>query len=562
MNLHAVYHRTDSEMCFPVSEDTVVVRLRTAKGDFPSVSLVWMDTYRSMRGDLTEYSLVMKRIASDELFDHYEAELSPVNNGVVYYFRLSDDLFYGGYSFSCAKPSREEQFFLCCMVSPADIFSVPSWARDAVVYQIFPDRFHPGTDVLSESWNGPVTRATKLGGTLRGITGKLDYLADLGINCLYMTPIFLSPSNHKYDTVDYFTIDPEFGTKGDLIELVNEAHRRGMRVILDAVFNHISSESPQFRDVTENGELSAYRNWFFVKKFPIEVKEFPDYATYGYHGNMPKLNTSNPEAREHLISSAEYWMHEAGIDGWRIDVAGEIDREFWREFRRRVKRVNPESLIVAELWGDASSWLLGDQFDTVMNYPLRAAVKGFLCEGLSARDFFDPLAMLRTGYRRAPWSILWNLVGSHDTPRILTLAKGDRPRARIAALIQMTLPGAPFIYYGDELAMEGGRDPDCRRGMAWESGDFAMRTYFKALIAARKKHAVLRYGQIAEISAPKGVLAYRLLYGDQEAVVIANVSDDPFECGIGGRWLDPVSGSLADGLSPVNQGEGFVFVRM
>ena len=176
--------------------------------------------------------------------------------------------------------------------------------------------------------------------------------------------------------------------------------------------------------------------------------------------------------------------------------------------------MNPEALIVAELWADSSSWLLGDQFDTVMNYPLRAAVKGFLCEDLGSRQFFSALAMLRAGYRRAPWSILWNLIGSHDTPRFLTLADGGKPRLRMAALIQMTLPGAPFIYYGDELAMEGGRDPDCRRGMAWDAGDLAMSEYFRALIAARKKHAVLRYGQIAEISAPKGVLVYRLLYGD------------------------------------------------
>lgn len=561
MNLHAVLHRTDSEMCFPVSEDTVVIRLRTARGDCASVTLVWMDTYRSMGGDFTEYSAVMQKISSDALFDHYEAELSPVRNGAVYYFRLGDDLFYGGYSFSKTKPSREEQFFLCCMVSGPDIFAVPSWARNAVVYQIFPDRFHPGSDVLPASWSGPVDRQTKLGGTLRGITGKLDYLAELGINCIYLTPIFLSPSNHKYDTVDYFSIDPEFGTKDDFIELVKQSHRRGIRVVLDAVFNHVSCESPQFLDVREKGKSSAYRDWFFIRKFPVEVKEFPDYATYGYHGNMPKLNTANPETKEHLISAAEYWMKEAGIDGWRIDVAGEIDREFWREFRRRIKRANPEALIVAELWGDASSWLLGDQFDTVMNYPLRAAVKEFLCDGLSSRDFFHPLAMLRTGYRRAPWSILWNLVGSHDTPRILTLAGGDRSRSRMAALIQMTLPGAPFIYYGDELAMEGGRDPDCRRGMAWESGDRSMHEYVKAVIAARKDNPVLRCGEPEAIPSPDGVLAYMLRRGGDAAAVIVNISDAAYEYDAGGTWDDPVAGERRCGTLTVLPGEGRVFVR-
>jgi glycosidase len=524
--------------------------------------LIWFDTYLTMRGDGVEHSALMKAVASDQLFDYFEAAIDPVANGAFYYFRLSDDLYYGGYCFSETRPDREDQFFLCCYVAQQNVFTVPSWARDAVVYQIFPERFHPGTDTLPEKWYDPVERGSFLGGTLRGIIRKLEYLADLGINCLYMTPIFLSASNHKYDTIDYLKIDPSFGTKEDFVELVSEAHRRGIRVVLDAVFNHISSDAAQFRDVMEKGNLSEYWDWFSVRTFPCEVKDFPEYATYGYFGSMPKLITSNPATREYLLSAAEYWTREADIDGWRIDVAGEIEHDFWREFRRRIKGINPEILITGELWGDASSWLQGDQFDTVMNYPLRAAITGFLCEGKSPQSFFSTLAILRAGYIAAPWSILWNLIGSHDTPRFLTKAGGDKARLRMAVLIQMTLPGAPFIYYGDELAMEGGADPDCRRGMAWERGDYGMYGYYKALIAARKKYPVLRFGDLVRRESGDNMLVYSLDHQGESAIVVLNLADAVCSYAVSGEYTDLLSGETYREILRLEPMTASVFLRV
>lgn len=560
MNRHAVFHQTNSEYCFPMPGDSLVVRLRTARGDCDAVTIHWHDKYRFNRGDRTHRAVMMTRFARTELFDFWEGVIDPVGNGARYFFELAPGIYFGAQGFYDTFATIVPQFFWYSYVRPQDIFTVPSWAADAVVYQVFPDRFHPGTDALPDDWHEPVEWNTFRGGNLQGIIRRLDHIRELGINCLYLTPVFQSPSNHKYDIVDYYRIDPAFGTEADLVELVNRAHGMGIRVVLDAVFNHTSTEFAPFRDVCEKGAASEYVSWFSVKKYPVVVKDFPDYETFGYYGHMPKLMTDNPAAREYLIGAAEYWTRTANIDGWRIDVADEIEHEFWREFRRRLKAINPELLIVGELWGDARAWLHGDQYDTVMNYPFMNMLRGLFAGG-GAELFFRSLGEVRARYRHAPWSVLWNIIGSHDTPRFRTTAGGSTDALRIAALLQMTTPGAPFIYYGDELAMEGGHDPECRLGMAWERGDEDTYCYYRAVIAARHRYACLRRGEMERIAAPEHIIAYRMVLADEDAVVVINIGAEPYVYTVDMPRREVISDQLIAGTVCVVPMSGILLVR-
>lgn len=560
MNIHAIHHRIGTEYCFPISKDRAVVRVRTAKNDFIKATIFYHFSYRFNRGDKTLYSGDMIKLASDELFDYYEYEIPLVENGLRYYFGFDDKLYYGAYSVYKERPQEFFQSFVLPYIAEQDIFTVPSWARDAVVYQIFPDRFHTGSPTLPENWYGPVTSESFLGGTLKGITSQLDYLEKLGINCIYMTPIFLSPTNHKYDTVDYLRIDPAFGTEDDLIELVTRSHAKNIRVILDAVFNHSSTEFLPFKDLVEKGEHSQYRNWFDIKKFPVEIKEFPDYATYGHHGNMPKLMTHNRETREYLISSAEYWTKTSGIDGWRIDVADEIEHDFWREFRTRIKAINPELLIVGEIWHDAAPWLDGSEYDTVMNYPFMASLHDLLINKSGSTRFFNRMNSIRINYRRAPWEILWNLIDSHDTPRFLTRASGSIKLQKLAALIQFTLRGAPYIYYGDELGMEGDCDPDCRRGMPWGEGDADVFEYYQKLIRVRKEYSVLRYGEMTNISPDEPTLVYKIEFENTQALVLVNLGEREIDYELKREYLDRIDGGAYSGSITIDPLEGRLLI--
>lgn len=369
------------------------------------------------------------------------------------------------------KNAREEAVaFELPYLTPRDIYQVPDWTKNAVAYQIFVDRFDRGRNRAHKhiDWQGTPTTQNMYGGDLAGITRRLDYLQDLGANVLYLTPIFLSPSNHKYDTTDYYVIDPNFGTKADLRTLVESAHARGMRIMLDAVFNHIGHTSRFFQDVIRNGRQSRYWDWFFVQGQHV-ADDLSNYETFANHvPSMPKLNVAHPEVEAYLIQVARHWIQECDIDGWRLDVANEVDHVFWRKLRNAVKALKSDALIIGEVWGDALPWLHGDQFDGVMNYwlfeilnALPGLVKsdpGELVAQLNAWQFFYPQQAIQSSF---------NLIGSHDTSRIYSrLGKDLSLFIHVMALLFM-LPGIPMLYYGDEIAMEGGQDPDCRRPMIW-----------------------------------------------------------------------------------------------
>jgi cyclomaltodextrinase / maltogenic alpha-amylase / neopullulanase len=388
------------------------------------------------------------------------------------------------------------------------VFETPAWVRDAVFYQIFPDRFcngDPSNDPPNtEPWDAPPALRNFMGGDLKGILDKLDYLGDLGVTALYLTPIFKSTSNHKYDTVDYFTVDEHFGDTALLQTLVETCHARGIRVILDAVFNHCSNLHPFFLDVKERGCESRYWDWFFIKKWPIpdrfaRHKDALDWyeCWWGFH-TLPKLNYANPEVEEYFLNVARFWLHEVHTDGWRLDVPNEVIQTFWPKFRRVVKETNPEAYIVGEIWDDATPWLMGEQFDAVMNYRFQKALLGYFAdETLDTTTLDHTLRQIMLDYPEQTTAVMLNLLGSHDTARPMTIAKANVESVKLMAAMQFTFEGAPCIYYGDEIGMEGAKDPDCRRCYPWDKTELQNRelfAYYQKLIAIRKANPALRAG--------------------------------------------------------------------
>jgi neopullulanase len=410
-----------------------------------------------------------------------------------------------------------------------------------------------------------------MGGDLLGVAEKLDYIADLGVNALYLNPIFTSASNHRYHTNDYFQVDPLLGGNAAFAELLDAAHKRNIRVILDAVLNHAGRGLFQFNHLLECGKESPYVNWFHVYDWPVNAydeQEPPNYAAWwGLHA-LPKFNTDTQAVREYLWDVGTYWL-EQGIDGWRLDVPNEIDDDaFWREFRRRCRAVNPEAYIVGELWHEAPRWLQGDQFDAQMNYPFTRAVLGFF-----VGDQLDQSEISRTGYGYIatlgaeqfltemdrinnhlyhPDVVLaqMNMLGSHDTPRLSTLAREDKTAIRLMYLCQMTAPGAPNIYYGDEIGLPGHHDPDNRRAFPWHdetSWDNTLRNELKRMIQLRHDTPALRLGNFVPLYAENGVVAYMRQHAGQTAIVAFNVNTVSAEMRL--PWPEGVPDMLTEKLT-------------
>jgi glycosidase len=430
------------------------------------------------------------------------------------------------------------------------VAQTPEWVKDAVFYQIFPDRFARSARVPKpgglEAWDTPPTAHGYKGGDLLGVLEHLDHLQDLGVTALYFCPIFQSASNHRYHTHDYYQVDPMLGGNEAFFELLNEAHRRGLRVVLDGVFNHASRGFFYFNDILENGPHSAYLDWFNVNGFPPNAYDHDEPAGYeawwGLHA-LPKLNTSNPQVREYVMRVAEHWLR-LGIDGWRLDVALEIKAEgFWEEFRQRAKAINPEAYIVAEIWDPVPDELQGDRFDATMNYPFTEAVIQFAAgrrivrkmvenkgykpyTPITARQYADRIDALLALY---PWEITLaqlNLLDSHDTARLITIANRDRASVKLATLLLMTYPGAPSIFYGDEIGLEGGvPDADTRRPFPWDHPDAWDRealAYHRELIALRRAYPALRRGTYHRLYADEHVYAFARRLGKNVMVVAVN----------------------------------------
>ena len=509
MEYSAIFHDMDKRFCYAIEKDLFVIRVQVKKDDMKEIILHYEDKYIPMERQDTRKTIVMKKVATSQFNDYYEAQVRMHLICLRYFFEFIDmqgeRVYYGNYEFDKEYITNRDRMFDCPQnLREEEMFEVPDWAANKVVYQIFPSRFAASQPVDKKLWyKAPITPMDDLHGDFRGIIDHLDHIQDLGIDVIYMTPSFKSNSCHKYDTIDYYEIDPSFGTKEELKELVQKAHDRGMKVVMDAVFNHTGKEFFAFQDILEKGEKSKYLDWYYIDELPLKGKwgEIPNFLCFGYYGGMPKLNLKNPEVEKYITDVACYWIRECDIDGWRLDVGDEISHFFWKRFRRAIKAVKKDMLIIGEIWHYAGDFLEGDEWDTVMNYPFYLNLIDLLAdEKINVSQFVQNLGYLKGRLHKKCYPLMWNLIDSHDTARFLHLCKDNKKKQHLAAAFQLLLPGMPMIYYGDEYAMPGANDPDCRRGMYWdeEYQDKEMFEWYKRLLQVRKAHTCIVEGELAE----------------------------------------------------------------
>lgn len=537
MEKAAMIHNPDNYFFYSTGRDTFTVKLMAKAGDVSSAVLHYRDKYIPLDKMDTKGEVSMRRVACDGVHDYFEAEFTINMLCIRYYFELKDPegitAYYGNYSFYIREPEVIDEMFDCPQLSrEEERYDAPEWAGGKVVYQIFVDRFASDREVPAEEWyRQGLNHKDSLHGSLRGITRRLPYLKELGAEVLYLTPIFKANTTHKYDTVDYLQIDPDFGTEEDLRKLTGKAHEAGMYVVLDAVFNHTSRDFFAFRDLLEHQENSRYRDWYYVDEFPARGEILPTYRSFSYFGGMPKLNCRNPEVRQYVCDVAAYWTRNCQVDGWRLDVADEIGRDFWREFRRKLREINPRILIIGEIWHFNGSYLAGDQWDGVMNYHFTDAVKGLLLERrLTPRSFAERLDFVRGRLKRETVPYLWNLIDSHDTARFLFQAGNKKELLKLAAALQLLLPGMPMIYYGDEVGMIGEKGSDCRLGMFWEKErqDRELFDFYRRLLALRKRYTVIGTGEAEWIwdLPEENLLCWRFCEdGGEQVMVLLNAGE-------------------------------------
>lgn len=530
MNQAGFLHIQDSRYCFAISDKELVIRLRVAKEDKDlTISLICGNKYHYQERQ-EEVPVTLAFV--DHLHAYFEARLQLSDVRFVYVFKVQNQeetLYYSEsgftkeYDFSIA-------FYDCFQmpyINPIDVHRVVDWADSAVFYQIFVDRFYRGdTDkddsYINMAWTDMPLPKSFAGGDLEGIRQKLTYLKDLGINTIYLTPVFKSISNHKYDINDYYEIDRQFGTKISFKALVDDIHALGMRIVMDAVFNHSSHLWMPFQDVLKNGRASSYYDWFMIDgdKPSLEKRNYETFATVAY---MPKLNTSNPDVQDYLLEVTRYWTEEFELDGWRLDVSDEVSHDFWRRFRKTVKAINPNLIIIGENWHDAYPYLQGDQFDGIMNYAVtKACLDYFAADWLSSQGMAERLNHILMRNTDAVNRMNLNLLDSHDTHRFLTQVNGSKDKLLAATALLFTFIGIPCLYYGTELGMEGGYDPDCRRGFDWNQDrwDMDLLDKIKSIISL-KQNPIIQHGQI-DISSEGDLLKINRTWQNQSLQLTIN----------------------------------------
>ena len=615
----AFYRNPSEPDCF----EEVHLRFRTGRENVDEVILVF-----------DEQRYTMQKVANDKMFDYYEYTVKLGDSRVEYYFEVHSGHMVCYFN-SVGVCSSVENYYNFS-ITPS--FQTPDWAKGAIIYQIFVDRFYNGdrsNDVETDEYFyiGEGTHKNTdwmkypremdvrefYGGDIAGVMQKLDYLQDLGVEAIYLNPIFVSPSNHKYDIQDYDYIDPHFGriVKNDgenlqrdengnliihdpehpnkdatryicrvtdkenleasnqlFIEFVEEVHRRGMKVILDGVFNHCGSfnkwldreciyeDAPGYEKGAFVSKDSPYRTFFKFREdtWPYNV----NYDGWWGHDTLPKLNyEESPKLYEYIMRIARKWVSPPyNVDGWRLDVAADLgqtaeyNHHFWHEFRRNVKEANPNAIVLAEHYGDPTEWLKGDQWDTVMNYDAFMEPLTWFLTGMekhsdeyrgdligNADAFFGSMRHYMTRFNTQSLQVAMNELSNHDHSRFLTRTNHQVGRIssrgadaanegvnknlfRMAVLMQMTWPGAPTIYYGDEAGLCGWTDPDSRRAYPWGHEDEELIQYHKELIRIHKEHQVLRTGSILFLFGEYQCISYGRFDENEHIVVAINISRD------------------------------------
>ncbi len=506
MEKSAILHIPQSEYAFVRGGNVLTIRLRAKAMDLTGCSLYYADR-ADMHSPVEFTYLPMRIVLRDDLHDYYEVTFKSPYERVCYYFKLEKQkewIYYYGDRFTRELADLEirgqivegrSEYFQYPYMLRQEEWQTPEWFKNAVVYNIFPDSFASGKenlktqsrDVQTESGNRSKSR---LGGTIEGIMLNLDYIQEMGFNCIYLNPVFSAGEYHKYDIWDYYHVDPCLGTDEDFECLAKEVHRRGMHLIIDGVFNHCSWYFFAFEDVVKNGEQSVYKDWFYELAYPVvrpDDQEMPSYACFAYEKKMPKLNTANKEVQQYFADVCRHWIEKYHIDGWRLDVANEVTKEFWRYFGQTARAINPDIVLIGEVWENARVWLSGDMFDSVMNYEFRGLCRDFFA--LRKMDAVTFASSMEKMYFRYPDTVAGcqlNLLDSHDVPRFLSLCGGDRKKWKLAFLVLAFYPGIPSLFYGDERDIEGIQEYAYRSPMRWEeeneTGDFV-----KKVMQIRKK---------------------------------------------------------------------------
>ena len=541
MERSSVYHISEQPYAYATGKDTLRVRLRTRVGDCERVLVHYKNLY-----DHTAPCAVkqMQPIARDAHTVLYESEIRVPERHFKYWFELcAPDETLNFTSDGFLETVHETTCFYYPVINTDDIVSLPAWAKGGLIYQVFVDRFFNGDPANDpEGVKSPDSlpdHGTFYGGDLQGAAQKLAYIKGLGVDIIYLSPVMKSPSYHKYDVTDYYAVDETLGGREALAALIGKAHAMGLRVVLDAVFNHCSAENPLFQDVIRRGESSPYSRWFLIDGFPVSADPC-NYDTFaGAVPSMPRFDTSNPEVIEYLTGAALYWTKELHVDGWRLDVADEVSHALWRELRKKLKAVDPEVLIIGEVWNHANRWLRGDQFDTVTNYKFRSSLLALAQGRVDARTFWERMDANRMLYMTPLVPYLIGFAGTHDTARSMTLL-GSPALHMLAMAAVLSMEGIPLIYYGDEIGMEGGEDPDNRRAMRWDMTEAPIAKEIRALARFRANSRALREGDTQMLDAGQRALAFRRTTEAESLTVILNFGTD--EATVPGEYREALLG--------------------
>lgn len=519
MNKHALFHEAKSQYSYQYNEQKLHILFRTKHQDAVKVSLSYGDPfdwkYENKKAHWNSNYVEMTKRYETEMFDYYFIEVEPKDYRCKYAFLIETEdavYFYGSKRLEKLKsvPTNDfsegsfydlSNYFNYPYLNKEDLPHTPSWVKDTVWYQIFMDRFHKSGGQSQLPWGKlPVNNHEFYGGNIQGVIDKLPYLKDLGITGIYFTPIFESRSAHKYDTINYFKIDPQFGTNEAFGELVKKAHQMGIKVVLDAVLNHCGWGHPFFQDVVKHGRNSVYADCFFLEQDPIinfELDESglpkykndlrPNFRTFAYTPHMPKWNTANPIARKHLLDSIKYWIETYDIDGWRLDVSNEVAHEFLREVRKVAKEAKKDTFIFGENWDSSIPWLRGDQMDAVMNYDLSIPMWQYFENKISISEFKNEIINYTAMTPKNVMENMFNQLDTHDTVRMLRRLNDNDLRLKIAYLFMFASAGAPNIYYGSEVGLTGDHDPDNRRCFDWNESNWnkGLYEFVKKLIHLR-----------------------------------------------------------------------------
>ena len=546
MNFGAIIHRTSDNFCYPLDKDTIQISLKTGY-DIEKVNIIYGDPFLGgiLGGNWKWSGEKLVIIEKIELDYHilWKIKLKPEYKRLKYYFELfskDEKVYFYEDGFFYEDKFSNGQCFVKPWLNPIDVKETPIWVNNTIWYQIFPDRFYNGDRTINPTntleWGSKKPKNEDMyGGDLRDIIEKLDYLKDLGINGIYLTPIFKASSVHKYDTIDYYEIDEVFGNKETFKELVEKAHSKDIKIMLDGVFNHCGKEFPLWQDVLKNGPDSKYYNWFMINKWPIDTAkkgtEDKSFYSFAFTSNMPKLNTNNQEVVNYILDICEYWVKEFDIDGWRLDVANEISHYLCKEIRKRLKAIKSDIYILGEIWHDSIEWLRGDEFDSVMNYPLQSAITSFWKNtSMTNVEFMRKVNRCYETYMEQTNNVLFNLLDSHDTDRLIHRVEDENIFWQQLTIL-FTLVGSPCIFYGTEIALEGAYDPDCRACMPWdkiEQGIYNDKIEkLKKLINIRKEIEAFRNNNIEFLNEKENtrVIKYYKKDNKQKFLITINASD-------------------------------------